>query len=120
MSDIEFLNSQWRDTLNEFKEDYEKWEKHTLKDYLTRCAEIVNNQIKYNIIDINVSGISSYLYSQLNKEGITVSDRHIQKILPDDYKRNYTKSEQDSELSKAKWQTIETDDPSITIEKNLY
>mgnify|MGYP000332900004 FL=1 len=120
MSDIEFLNSQWRDTLNEFKEDYEKWEKHTLKDYLTRCAEIVNNQIKYNIIDINVSGISSYLYSQLNKEGITVSDRHIQKILPDDYKRNYTKSEQDSELSKAKWQTIETDDPSITIEKNQF
>ena len=120
MSDIEFLNSQWRDTLNEFKEDYEKWEKHTLKDYLTRCAEIVNNQIKYNINDINVSGISSYLYSQLNKEGITVSDRHIQKILPDDYKRNYTKSEQDSELSKAKWQTIETDDPSITIEKNQF
>lgn len=120
MSDVDFLNNQWRDTLNEFKEDYEKWEKHTLKDYLTRCAEIVNNQIKYNIIDINVSGISSYLYSQLNKEGITVSDRHIQKILPDDYKRNYTKSEQDSELSKAKWQTIETDDPSITIEKNQF
>jgi hypothetical protein len=120
VSDVDFLNNQWRDTLNEFKEDYEKWEKHTLKDYLTRCAEIVNNQIKYNIIDINVSGISSYLYSQLNKEGITVSDRHIQKILPDDYKRNYTKSEQDSELSKAKWQTIETDDPSITIEKNQF
>ena len=120
MSDVDFLNNQWRDTLNEFKEDYEKWEKHTLKDYLTRCAEIVNNQIKYNIIDINVSGISSYLYSQLNKEGITVSDRHIQKILPDDYKRNYTKSEQDSELSKAKWQTIETDDPSLTIEKNQF
>jgi hypothetical protein len=120
VSDVDFLNNQWRDTLNEFKEDYEKWEKHTLKDYLTRCAEIVNNQIKYNIIDINVSGISSYLYSQLNKEGITVSDRHIQKILPDDYKRNYTKSEQDSELSKAKWQTIKTDDPSITIEKNQF
>jgi hypothetical protein len=120
VSDIEFLNNQWRDTLNEFKEDYEKWEKHTLKDYLTRCAEIVNNQIKYNIIDINVSGISSYLYSQLNKEGITVSDRHIQRILPDDYKRNYSKTEQESELSKAKWQTIETDDPSLTIEKNQF
>jgi hypothetical protein len=120
VSDIEFLNSQWRDTLNEFKEDYEKWEKHTLKDYLTRCAEIVNNQIKYNMIDIKVNGISSYLYSQLNKEGITVSDRHIQKILPNDYKRNYTKSEQESELTKAKWKTIETDDPSITIEKNQF
>ena len=120
MSDIDFLNDQWRDTLNEFKEDYEKWERHTLKDYLTRCAEIINNQIKYNMIDIKVNGISSYLYSQLNKEGITVSDRHIQKILPDDYKRNYSKTEQDSELTKAKWETIETDDPSITIEKNQF
>ena len=120
MSDVDFLNNQWRDTLNEFKEDYEKWEKHTLKDYLTRCAEIVNNQIKYNIIDINVSGISSYLYSQLNKEGITVSDRHIQKILPDNYKRNYSKSEQSSELNQSKWTTIETDDPSLTIEKNQF
>jgi len=120
VSDIDFLNDQWRDTLNEFKEDYEKWEKHTLKDYLTRCAEIVNNQIKYKMIDIKVNGISSYLYSQLNKEGITVSDRHIQRILPDDYKRNYSKTEQESELSKAKWQTIETDDPSLTIEKNQF
>jgi hypothetical protein len=120
VSDIDFLNDQWRDTLNEFKEDYEKWERHTLKDYLTRCAEIVNNQIKYNMIDIKVNGISAYLYAQLNKEGITVSDRHIQKILPDDYKRNYSKTEQDSELTKAKWETIETDDPSITIEKNQF
>ena len=120
MSDVDFLNNQWRDTLNEFKEDYEKWEKHTLKDYLTRCAEIVNNQIKYNMIDIKVNGISSYLYAQLNKEGITVSDRHIQNILPDDYKRNYIKSEQASELEKQNWTTIQTDDPSITIEKNQF
>ena len=120
MSDVDFLNNQWRDTLNEFKQDYEKWEKHTLKDYLTRCAEIVNNQIKYNMIDIKVNGISSYLYSQLNKEGITVSDRHIQKILPDDFKRKYSKTEQESELTKADWKTIETDDPSITIEKNQF
>ena len=120
MSDVDFLNNQWRDTLNEFKQDYEKWEKHTLKDYLTRCAEIVNNQIKYNMIDIKVNGISSYLYSQLNKEGITVSDRHIQRILPDDFKRKYSKTEQESELTKADWKTIETDDPSITIEKNQF
>ena len=120
VSDVDFLNNQWRDTLNEFKEDYEKWERHTLKDYLTRCAEIINNQIKYNMIDIKINGISSYLYAQLNKEGITVSDRHIQKILPEDYKRNYNKTEDSSELTEQKWKTIETDDPSITIEKNQY
>ena len=120
MSDEHFLLEQWHDTLEEFRSDYEKWEKHTLKDYLTRCAEIVNNQIKYKMIDIKVDGISSYLYAQLNKEGITVSDRHIQKILPEDYKRNYNKSEDSSELTEHKWKTIETDDPSITVEKNQF
>ena len=120
MSDEHFLLEQWHDTLEEFRSDYEKWEKHTLKDYLTRCAEILNNQIKYKMIDIKVDGISSYLYAQLNKEGITVSDRHIQKILPEDYKRNYNKSEDSSELTEQKWKTIETDDPSITVEKNQF
>jgi hypothetical protein len=72
------------------------------------------------MIDIKVNGISSYLYAQLNKEGITVSDRHIQNILPDDYKRNYIKSEQTSELEKQKWTVIQTDDPSLTIEKNQF
>ena len=52
------------------------------------------------MLDIKVEGISAYLYAQLNKEGITVSDRHIQNILPEDYKRNYNKSEQDTELEK--------------------
>ena len=120
MSDAEFLHTQWRDTINQFKEDYDKWEKHTLKDYLMRCAEIVSNQINNKVIDIKVTGISSYLYSQLNKEGISVSDRHIQKILPDNYKRNYSKSEQSSEINQPKWTTIETDDPSLTIEKNQF
>ena len=120
MSDAEFLHTQWRDTINQFKEDYDKWEKHTLKDHLMRCAEIVSNQINNKVIDIKVTGISSYLYSQLNKEGISVSDRHIQKILPDNYKRNYSKSEQSSELNQSKWTTIETDDPSLTIEKNQF
>tara|TARA_R110000751_G_scaffold28892_1_gene74990 strand:+ start:895 stop:1845 length:951 start_codon:yes stop_codon:yes gene_type:complete len=120
VSDEHFLLEQWHDTLEEFRSDYEKWEKHTLKDYLTRCAEILNNQIKYKMIDIKVDGISSYLYAQLNKEGITVSDRHIQKILPEDYKRNYNKSEDSSELTEQKWKTIETDDPSITVEKNQF
>jgi len=120
VSDAEFLHTQWRDTINQFKEDYDKWEKHTLKDYLMRCAEIVNNQINNKVIDIKVTGISSYLYSQLNKEGISVSDRHIQKILPDNYKRNYSKNEQSSELNQPKWTTIETDDPSLTIEKNQF
>lgn len=120
MSDSEFLLNQWRDTLRQFRDDYEKWEKHTLKDYLEKCAEIVNNQIKYKMIDIKVNGISAYLYAQLNKEGISVSDRHIRRSLPDNYKQNYNKTDNVSELEKQKWKIIETDDPSITIEKNQF
>ena len=120
MSDSEFLLNQWHDTLKQFRDDYEKWEKHTLKDYLEKCAEIVSNQIKYKMIDIKVNGISSYLYAQLNKEGISVSDRHIRRSLPDNYKQNYNKTDNVSELEKQNWRLIETDDPSITIEKNQF
>ena len=120
MSDERFLLEQWHDILEQFRGDYEKWERHTLKDYLERCAEIINNQIKYKMLDIKVEGISAYLYAQLNKEGITVSDRHIQNILPEDYKRNYNKSEQDTELEKQNWEIIETEDPSIRLEKNQF
>ena len=120
MSDEHFLLEQWHDTLHQFREDYEKWEKHTLKDYLEKCAEIINNQIKYKMLDIKVEGISAYLYAQLNKEGITVSDRHIQNILPEDYKRNYNKTEEASELENQNWEIIETEDPSIRLEKNQF
>jgi hypothetical protein len=120
VSDSEFLMNQWRDTLHQFREDYEKWEKHTLKDYLEKCAEIINNQIKYKMIDIKVNGISAYLYAQLNKEGISVSDRHIRRSLPDNYKQNYNKTDNVSELEKQNWKVIETNDPSITIEKNQF
>jgi len=120
VSDEHFLLEQWHDTLAQFRSDYEKWEKHTLKDYLEKCAEIINNQIEYKMIDIKVEGISSYLYSQLSKEGITVTDRYIRQILPDNYKRNYIQTEHSSELENQNWEIIETNDPSITIEKNQF
>jgi hypothetical protein len=120
VSDEHFLLEQWHDTLAQFRSDYEKWEKHTLKDYLEKCAEIINNQIEYKMIDIKVDGISSYLYSQLSKEGIVVTDRYIRQILPDNYKRNYIQTEHSSELEKENWEIIETNDPSITIEKNQF
>lgn len=120
MSDVDFLFKQWRTTLTEFKNDYDKWEKYTLGDYVARCGEIIRNQIESNMIDMQVSGISSYLFNQLDKEGIVVSARTIQTHLPDDYKRNYSKSEITSQLEEDNWTKIETDDPSLTIEKNQY
>jgi hypothetical protein len=120
VSDTDFLHKQWRKTLTEFKNDYDKWEKYTLGDYVAKCGEIIRNQIENNMIDVKVSGISSYLYSQLDKEGIVVSARTIQRNLPDDYKQNYIKSDTLSQLEEEEWETIETSDPSITIEKNQF
>jgi len=120
MSDSDFLLKQWRDILTQFKNDFDKWEKNTLKDYLLRCAEIINNQIKHEIIDVKVNSISSYLYTQLDKEGIQVSDRHIRRVLPDDYKRNYIESDIVSELEDDQWLKIETDDDTLILEKNQY
>ncbi len=120
MSDVDFLFKQWRKTITEFKNDYDKWEKYTLGDYVARCGEIIRNQIENNMIDLKVSGISSYLYSELDKEGIVVSDRTIRRNLPDIYKQNYSRTDTLSELESDKWTRIDTDDPTITLEKNQY
>jgi len=120
LSDSDFLLKQWRDILTQFKNDFDKWEKNTLKDYLLRCAEIINNQIKHEVIDIKVNSISSYLYSQLDKEGIEVSQRWIQQTLPEDYKQNYIQSEVTSQLEEDQWLKIETDDDTLILEKNQY
>ena len=120
MTDSDFLIKEWRDTLTQFKNDYDKWEKHTLKDYLNRCSEIIRNQIESKVIDLKMSGISSYLYSQLDKEGIEVSQRYIQIILPEEYKQNYNKSEITSQLEADLWTPIETSDGVTNLEKNQY
>ena len=120
MSDIDFIYKQWKNTLTDFKNDYDKWEKNTLGDYIARCGENIRNQIDYKMIDIKVSGISSYLFSQLDKEGIIVSARTIQRNLPDIYKQNYSQSDTLSQLEADKWTKVETNDPTITLEKNQY
>lgn len=120
LSESDFLLSLWRDTLTQFKQDYDKWEKSTLGDYVAKCGEIVRNQIENKMIELEISGISSYLFSQLDKEGITVSARTIQRNLPDIYKQNYNKNDNLSQLEEDVWTKIETNDQSLTLEKNQY
>ena len=119
-SDSEFIQTQWKKTLTDFKNDYDKWEKHTLGDYIARCGESIRNQIDYKMLDIKVSGISAYLYNALDKEDIVVSARTIQRNLPDIYKQNYSQSDTLSQLEDDEWTKVNTDDPTITLEKNQY
>ena len=120
VSDSEFILEHWGKIIQDFKLDYDKWEKHTLGDYIARCGDSIRNQIENNMIDIKVEGISAYLFKQLDKEDIAISARTIQRNLPDIYKQNYNKSDTLSQFEDDKWKTIETDDATITLEKNQY
>ncbi len=120
MPDSDFILKQWRDTITEFKNDYDKWEKHTMKDYIMKCKELLEAQIEREIISIDTSGISSYLYSQLNKEGIEVTDRYIQKVLPDYCKRNKSLTEQCTDIEESKFKEIVTSDDNIKLEKSQF
>ena len=119
-SDSDFILEHWGKIIQDFKSDYDKWEKHTLGDYIARCGDSIRNQIDNKMIDIKIEGISAYLFKQLDKEDIAISARTIQRNLPDIYKQNYNKSDTLSQLEEDKWKTIETDDATITLEKNQY
>jgi len=114
--DKELILKKFRDTINELREDFNKWHTHTLVEYVKKCAEIAENAIEAGILTIKKTEISSYLYNEFSKEGIEISDRHIRRVLPEKYKRNYSDSDIMSELKEAEWKTEETKD--YRIERN--
>jgi len=120
MSDKSFILKEFQETLTRFKEDEDKWENHTKAEYIKKCDELVYAQIEANLLSIETTGISSYLFKKINEFGVKVSDQYIRDIIPEQHTRNYNKSQVSLELTEDKWQEIETDDPTLTIEKNQY
>jgi len=118
--DKEFLRTRWNNTFNRFREDWNKWENHTLKMYIEELAELADLQIDAKILDIDRQDISSFLNKQFIEDGKNVSDRYIREVLPDQFKRNYLESELHSELNESSWVTISTVDPTILLEKSQY
>jgi len=116
-SDKNFINSQWRETINALRENYNNWENHVLKQHILKCAEIAERMIEFKILNIVKAEISSHLFKEFTREGIEVSDRHIQKTLPPEYKRNYSESELSSELLEPQWSIIK-DEPELFLEQN--
>ena len=51
-SDSDFILEHWGKIIQDFKSDYDKWEKHTLGDYIARCGDSIRNQIDNKMIDI--------------------------------------------------------------------
>lgn len=118
MNEREEVLAKWNQTIKELRDDYLKWEKHTLRDYVLKCCEILALQVEYKIISIEKQQISSYLYKELHKEGIEISSGYYSEIIPDEYTRNYSKSSVIENSKEPLWQVIS--DGEDLIEKNQY
>lgn len=110
MSDADFINEKWNKIIDRLRDDFNKWEKHTLKQYIIDCAEIVELKIDHGLLDIEKQEISSYLNKEFIKQELVIPDRTIRDALPPIYKRNYSESDLRAELNKSKWITkLDTD-----------
>ena len=109
------LHQDFQDLLTRFKEDENKWEQHTKAEYIKRCDELVTAQVEAGVIEIETEGICTYLYKKLTDFGIQISERTIQRNVPETHKRNYSESDTLSQLEEDKWNIIETADESEVI-----
>ena len=119
MSDVDFINEKWNLTIQKFREDFNKWEKYTLAQYINECAEIVELKIEYGLLNIEKHEISSYLGKEFTKQELEISDRTIRRALPPNFKRNYSESDNLTELSESKWR-VEVDTENYLVEKDQY
>ncbi len=118
--DKEFLRERWNNTFNRFRDDWNRWENHTLKLYIEELAELADLQINAKILDIERQDISSFLNKQFIQDGKNVADRYIREVLPSHFKRNYLDSEHYSVLNESTWVTVTTEDPTILLEKDQF
>ena len=118
--DKEFLRERWNTTFSRFRDDWNRWENHTLKQYILEFAELADLHIKAGLIGIKRKEISSYLVTQFIKDGRRISPRYIQEVLGEQYKRNYLESELNTQLKEPVWVVIETGDPALLLEQDQF
>lgn len=111
--DIDELNQKWQKWQQTVRADVSKWETQTLKQHILHGAELVKLRIDFGLLDISEDGISSFLFKELIKEGVQVDDSYIRKVLPDNFKRNYSNSGQYPDLVESKWKLISDGDNLI-------
>jgi len=117
--DKDFINTKWSQKWNSFREDWNRWENHTLADYIKEFAEIAALKIDADLIGIKKQEISSYLVSELIRDGRRVTPRYVQEVLPSHYKRNYSQSELSSQLEEQNWNVVATSDTDV-FEKDQF
>jgi len=115
--DKEFLRTKWNQTWSRCRADVDKSES-TLQDYIKELAEIAEQQIEAGILEIRMKDISSYLNKQFINEDRYV-ERSIQFALPPKYKQVGTNLESET-LRESIYVKIETEDPTILLEKDQF
>jgi hypothetical protein len=122
VSDADFINEKWNKTIQKFLEDYNKWEKHTLKENIIELAEIIELKIDNGLLNMPKSNISSYLYGELKKQEIEVSDRTIQRSLPPIFKKTEYGQKPDtmSTSHESIWTIVSTPESSNILEEDQY
>ena len=119
MSEFDFINDQWNKELNLFREDYNKWEKHTLKEHIKKLADIVEMQIDHGLLSIDKQDVSTHIYKELKKQEIEVSDRTVRRSLPPDFKHSEkSRSFADTMSSSHEpiWEVISSPESPILVE----
>jgi len=115
--DKEFINKRWGDTLNRFKEDFDKWENHSKIDYVRQLVEITDLKIQSGLLDIETSDIGNYLIVQLSD--YDVSERTIYRACSSEQKGKYFKSDNMSQLGESDWQQVAKSDTEL-LEKDQF
>ena len=122
MNDLDFINDSWQQEIQSLQEDYNKWEKHTLAEHVRKCADILVRKIDNGLLAIKKSEISTYLYGELKKNDIEVSDRTIRGALPPDFKANTIsgKAETISTSHEPIWNIISLEDSPVLVEQDQH
>jgi len=122
LSDADFINESWNKEINSFREDYTKWEKHTLAEHVRKLADLLELKIDNKLISISKSEISSYLYGELKKQEIEVSDRTIQRALPPNFKIEKFRNKPDtmSAYHDPVWNIISNEDSPVLVESDQH
>ena len=117
--DKDFINVKWNNKWTDFREDWNRWENHTLADYIKEFAEIAALKIDAGLVGIKKQEISSYLVSELIRDGRRVTPRYVQEVLPPQYKRNYSQSELSSQLEEQKFSVVAESNTDV-FEKDQF
>lgn len=115
--DKDFINHKWRNTIQGFRDDFDKWENHTKKEYVKQLAEIVDLKIQAGLLDIKTTMIANYLIVQLNDFG--VSERTIYYACTTEQKGKYFQSANVADLNDSEWVEVAKSDTEL-LEKDQF